>query len=68
MTVDAYEEIRRRTLDRIDSAGIDPEADPDGLQRLVAGAVQEYQQNAHLGEGRSLADPAATVDRLLRMP
>lgn len=66
MTVDAYEEIRRRTLDRIDSAGIDPEADPDGLQRLVAGAVQEYQQNAHLGEGRSLADPAATVDRLLR--
>jgi pilus assembly protein CpaF len=66
MTVDAYEVIRRRTLDRIDSAGIDPEADPDGLQRLVAGAVQEYQQNAHLGEGRSLADPAATVDRLLR--
>jgi len=66
MTVDAYEEIRRRTLDRIDSAGIDPEADPDGLQRLVTGAVQEYQQHAHLGEGRSLVDPAATVDRLLR--
>mgnify|MGYP002622026764 FL=1 len=66
MTVDAYEEIRRRTLDRIDSAGIDPEADPDGLRKLVSRAVEEYQQRAHLGDGRSLADPTSTIERLLR--
>lgn len=66
MTVDAYEAIRRQTLDRIDGTGIDPEADPDGLRALVTGAVDEYQRMAHLGDGRSLADPGATVDRLLR--
>lgn len=66
MTVDAYEEIRRRTLDRIDSSGIDPAVDPGALRELVSGAVEEYQQKAHLGDGLSLADPAATVDRLLR--
>ncbi len=66
MTVDAYEEIRRRTLERIDSAGIDPEADSDRLMELVAGTVDEYQRLSHLGDGRSLADPAATILRLVR--
>lgn len=66
MTVDAYEEIRRRALDRIDSAGIDTEADSEALRTLISGTVQEYQQHAQIGDGRSLADPAATVDRLLR--
>lgn len=66
MTVDAYEEIRRRTLDRIDSAGIDPETDSDALHNLISGTVHEYQQRSQVGDGRSLADPGATVERLLR--
>lgn len=66
MTVDAYEEIRRRTLDRIDSAGIDPETDSEALHHLISGTVQEYQKRTQVGDGRSLADPAATVERLLR--
>lgn len=64
--MDAYEEIRRRALERIDGAGIDPDADLDALLQLVSGTVDEYQRLAHLGEGRSLVDPAATVDRLMR--
>jgi pilus assembly protein CpaF len=66
MTVDAYELIRRRALDRIDGSGIDPEKHPDALRDLVTFTVDEYQRQAHLGDGRSLADPVATVDRLLR--
>lgn len=66
MTLDVYEEIRRRTLERIDGAGIDPDKDSDELRRLVSGTVDEYQQKSHLGEGRSLFDPAATIHRLLR--
>lgn len=66
MTLDAFEEIRRRALDRIDGAGIDPESQPEALHDLVVGAVDEYQRSAHLGDGRSLADPTATVNRLLR--
>jgi pilus assembly protein CpaF len=66
MTLDAFEEIRRRALDRIDGAGIDPETQPDALRDVVVGTVDEYQKMAHLGDLRSLADPTATVDRLLR--
>lgn len=66
MTLDAYEVIRRRALDRIDGSGIDPEKQPDALRDLVIVTVDEYQKRAHLGDGRSLADPVATVDRLLR--
>lgn len=66
MTIDAYEEIRRRTLARIDSAGLDPETDSDALHNLISGTVHEYQQRSQIGEGRSLANPAATVERLLR--
>lgn len=66
MTLDAFEEIRRRALDRIDGAGIDPDSQPDALRDLVVGTVDDYQKRAHLGDGRSLVDPNATVDRLLR--
>lgn len=66
MTVDAYAEIRRRALERIDHAGVDPDEDKGRLKELVEEAVDEYQRLAHLGEGRSLADPGATVERLLR--
>lgn len=66
MTVDAYEEIRRRTLDRIDGAGIDPENQPEALRDLVTKTVDEYQRVANVGGALSLADPRSTVERLLK--
>jgi pilus assembly protein CpaF len=66
MTVDAYHEIRRQALERIDGSGVDPERDTARLLELLRATVDDYQRNAHLGEGRSLADPEATVQRLLR--
>ena len=66
MTVDVYESLRREALDRIDGTGIDPVAQADAVRELLEETVEEYQQKAHLGDGRSLADPKATVERLLR--
>jgi pilus assembly protein CpaF len=66
MTVDAYHEIRRQALERIDGSGVDPERDAGRLLELLRATVDDYQRSAHLGEGRSLADPEATVQRLLR--
>lgn len=66
MTVDAYQEIRRRALERIDGAGIDPNRDTDELVELIESAVEDYQRTAHLSGGRSLADPRATVQRLFK--
>lgn len=65
MTVDAYEDLRREALARIDGAGIDPSTQPDEARRLLESTVSEYQNQAHLGKGRSLANPAATLHRLL---
>ena len=65
MTVDAYEEIRRAALARIDSTGLDPATQPEKLQELLESTVKEYQHRAHLGEGRSLADPGSTIERLV---
>ena len=64
MTVDAYAEIRRRALERIDRTGVDPNEDSEQLIQLLEEAVEDYQRLASLGEGRSLADPRATVQRL----
>jgi pilus assembly protein CpaF len=66
MTIDAYEEIRRSALQRIDRAGIDPEADSSALRNLISSAVEDYQRRAQIGDGLTLVDPTATVDRLLR--
>ena len=66
MTVDAYQEIRRRALERIDGAGIDPNRDTDELVELLESAVEDYQRTAHISGGRSLADPGATVQRLFK--
>jgi pilus assembly protein CpaF len=66
MSVDAYHEIRRQALARIDGAGVDPERDSGRLLELLRATVDDYQRNAHLGEGRSLTDPEATVQRLVR--
>lgn len=66
MTVDVYEELRREALASIDETGIDPTTHPDLVRALLESTVQDYQRRAHLGEGRSLADPKRTVERLVR--
>jgi pilus assembly protein CpaF len=66
MTVDVYESLRRKALARIDGTGLDPAEHPEEVRSLLEATVDEYQQKAHLGDGRSLADPGATVDRLVR--
>ncbi len=66
MSVDAYDEIRREALARIDGAGVDPEHDSERLIELLRSTVDEYQRGAYLGEGRSLVDPEATLQRLVK--
>lgn len=66
MTLDVYETLRREALERIDGTGLDPERETDAVRDLLEATVREYQQRAHLGDGRSLADPKATLDRLVR--
>jgi pilus assembly protein CpaF len=65
MSTDVYEELRRKALALVDGAGVDPATQPDALRDLLESTVEEYQRRAHLGHGRSLADPVATVDRLV---
>lgn len=66
MSLDVYESLRREALARIDGTGLDPEEDTIEVRSLLEATVEEYQQRAHLGAGRSLADPSATVERLAR--
>lgn len=66
MTLDVYEELRREALAHIDESGIDPTLQPQEVRALLETAVEDYQRRAHLGEGRSLANPALTVERLAR--
>jgi pilus assembly protein CpaF len=66
VTIDVYEELRREALAHIDESGIDPAQQPQEVRELLETAVEDYQRRAHLGEGRSLADPKMTVDRLAR--
>ena len=65
MTTDVYETLRREALAKIDGTGLDPVSHADAVRSLLEATVEEYQQSAHLGSGRSLADPAATVNRLV---
>jgi len=66
MALDAYHELRRQALERIDGSGVDPERDTGRLVELLRSTVDDYQRNANLGEGRKLVDPEATVRRLLQ--
>ncbi|HIE21031.1 MAG TPA: CpaF family protein, partial [Acidimicrobiia bacterium] len=65
VSLDVYEELRREALAKIDGTGLDPVAQPEAVRELLESTVDEYQRRAHLGEGRSLADPRATVERLV---
>jgi pilus assembly protein CpaF len=66
VTTDVYESLRREALAKIDGTGIDPVSESEAIRDLLQTTVDEYQQRAHLGGGRSLADPRATVERLVR--
>jgi pilus assembly protein CpaF len=66
MTTDAYSDLRRRALERIDRDGIDPDSDGERLVALIEETVGEHQRLADLGKARALADPRATVERLYR--
>ncbi len=66
MTSDVYEQLRRTALQKIDGEGIDPAEEKDAVVALARSTVAEYQQRAHLGDGKSLADPAVTVERLVQ--
>lgn len=65
MTLDVYERLRREALARIDGTGLDPSDQTEAVRELLEATVEEYQMSAHLGGGRSLADPDATVERLV---
>ena len=64
----AYEHIRRRVLQRIEAEKLDPTVDEAGIVTLVAGAVDEYQAQAHQGAAglRTLRDPKEMTRRVLR--
>jgi len=66
MTAHVYESLRREALERIDGTGIDPMSQTEAIRELLEATVEEYQRRAHLGDGRSLADPKETVERLIR--
>lgn len=66
MTTDVYEHLRKVALKKIDGTGIDPSAESKAVWDLAEETVTEYQQRAHLGHGRSLADPRVTIERLVR--
>jgi len=66
MTVDAFTEIRRRALQRIDNLGVDPATEDDQLRDLLEREIDAYQAQASLGNGLALADPRSTFDRLYR--
>lgn len=66
MSTDVYESLRREALARIDGTGLDPDEDSAEVRSLLEATVEEYQTQAHLGAGRSLVDPRATVERLIQ--
>jgi len=66
VTVDVYESLRQEALARLDGTGLDPTLEAEAVRELLQATVDDYQHRAHLGDGRSLADPGATVERLVR--
>lgn len=62
----AYEIIRRRALELVDENRVDPEEQREEARQMVKRAVEEYQDRAWRGEGKSLADPNLMQDRVVR--
>ena len=62
----AYDAIRVDVLDRLERRRLRPDTDAEQVRAEVREAVAAYQQRAHLGEARPLADPDKVVEQLLR--
>src|SRR5919106_352146 len=62
----AYETIQQRALRLIEQRRVNPTDDLGAVRDAAADAVTEYQQGAHLGRAKALADPAEMVARVLR--
>lgn len=63
---DAYDDIRRGALARIERRRLRVDADTDEVRVEVEHAVDEYQRRAHLGEVVPLGDPGDMTERVLR--
>jgi pilus assembly protein CpaF len=66
MSQPAYAEIRRHTLEIVESEKIDAERHREAVVRAASDAVAAYQRRAQLGEFRRLHDPEAMVERIVR--
>lgn len=62
----AYLDIRRRALQLVEEQRLDADADVDAIRRVVVSSVEEYQRRAHVGDERTLGNPAEMVDRVTR--
>jgi pilus assembly protein CpaF len=63
---DAYDEIRRGALARIERRRLRIDTDGEHVRTEVEQAVDDYQRRAHLGDAVPLGDPRDMVDRVLR--
>ncbi|HSJ27733.1 MAG TPA: ATPase, T2SS/T4P/T4SS family [Acidimicrobiia bacterium] len=66
MSGSAYFEIRRRTLEIVESQKIDAERQRQAVVTAASEAVAAYQRRAQLGEFRPLHDPETMVERIVR--
>jgi pilus assembly protein CpaF len=66
VSADAYQEIRRDVLARIERRRLRPEGDLDEVHAEIRDAVEEWQRRARLGDAVPLADPQAMSVRVMR--
>jgi pilus assembly protein CpaF len=63
---DAYDEIRRSALARIERRRLRVDVETDDVRAEVERAVDDYQRRAHLGDVVPLGDPRDMTERVLR--
>lgn len=63
--VDAYALIRDQVIDLLEERRIPLEGNLEDIRKVVTEVVQNYQTRAHLGTGRSLADPTTMTQQVL---
>ncbi|MEM7337687.1 MAG: ATPase, T2SS/T4P/T4SS family [Actinomycetota bacterium] len=63
-----YEQLRTEVTDGIKNARLDPEVDPDGVERFVLDAIEQWQSVARKGlDGKELlVRPEEMAERILR--
>ncbi|MDQ1520290.1 MAG: pilus assembly protein CpaF [Actinomycetota bacterium] len=63
---DAYEDIRRSSLARIERRRLRVDTDAEDVRVEVEHAVEDYQRRAHLGDVVALGDARDMTDRVFR--